>query len=310
MRAIGVAGKKKHRRKPRTTDSRHVRAVAPNLARLTEAPRAPDQLWVTDITYLQTGQGWLYLAAILDGWSRRVIGWACAPTLAAPLVIAALRSAEKQRRPAAGTIHHSDRGSQYTDAELLNLIDTAGLARSMSRAGNCYENAMIESFWSTLKIETGLDVLIPATRREAELPVFDYIETFYNPQRRHSSLGQISPVAFELEHQKSHIKAACFRVHFFEASPVYRSSNKSSKVCRFSMGTCPERDYAASTVLVSDRCTLPSTLLACPSTTPTAHARESNEVRPALPFEDSDLTLECLGGDDIYFHLIELERPL
>ena len=208
MRAIGVAGKKKHRRKPRTTDSRHGRAVAPNLARLTEAPRAPDQLWVTDITYLQTGQGWLYLAAILDGWSRRVIGWACAPTLAAPLVIAALRSAVKQRRPAAGTIHHSDRGSQYTDAELLNLIDTAGLARSMSRAGNCYDNAMIESFWSTLKTETGLDVLIPATRREAELAVFDYIETFYNPQRRHSSLGQISPVAFELKHQKSHINAA------------------------------------------------------------------------------------------------------
>lgn len=208
MRALGVRGKKKHRRKPRTTDSRHGRAVAPNLVRLAETPRAPDQLWVTDITYLETGQGWLYLAAILDAWSRRVIGWACAPTLAAPLVIAALQIAVKHRRPNAGTIHHSDRGSQYTDAQLLELIDNTGLVRSMSRAGNCYDNAMIESFWSTLKTETDLDVVIPATRREAELAVFDYIETFYNPKRRHSSLGQISPVAFELKHQKSNTKVA------------------------------------------------------------------------------------------------------
>ncbi len=207
MRALGVRGKKKQRRKPRTTDSRHGRAVAPNLVKLVETPHAPDQLWVTDITYLETGQGWLYLAAILDAWSRRVIGWACAPTLAAPLVIAALRIAVKRRRPPAGTIHHSDRGSQYTDAQLLDLLDTTGMARSMSRAGNCYDNAMIESFWSTLKTETGMDVVIPATRRQAELAVFDYIETFYNPRRRHSSLGQISPVAFELKHQKLNTKA-------------------------------------------------------------------------------------------------------
>jgi transposase InsO family protein len=208
MRALGVQGKKKHRRKPRTTDSRHGRTVAPNLVKLAQTPCAPDQLWVTDITYLQTGEGWLYLAAILDAWSRRVIGWACAPTLAAPLVIAALRIAVQCRRPSAGTIHHSDRGSQYTDAQLLELIDATGLARSMSRAGNCYDNAMIESFWSTLKTETDMDVVIPATRRDAELAVFDYIETFYNPKRRHSSLGQISPAAFELKHQKSNIKAA------------------------------------------------------------------------------------------------------
>lgn len=208
MRQLGVRGKKKHRRKPRTTDSRHGRSVAPNLVKSAQAPRAPDQLWVTDITYLETGQGWLYLAAILDAWSRRVVGWACAPTLAAPLVIAALQAAMKRRRPSAGTIHHSDRGSQYTDAQLLGLLHTAGMARSMSRAGNCYDNAMIESFWSTLKTETNMDVIIPATRQEAELAVFDYIETFYNPKRRHSSLGQISPVAFELKHEKSNIKAA------------------------------------------------------------------------------------------------------
>lgn len=208
MQQLGVRGKKKPRRKPRTTDSRHGRPVAPNLVKSAAAPSAPNQVWVTDITYLETGQGWLYLAAILDAWSRRVVGWACAPTLAAPLVIAACQAALKQRRPPAGTIHHSDRGSQYTDAQLLELLDTAGLARSMSRAGNCYDNAKIESFWSTLKTETELDVVIPATRQEAELAVFDYIETFYNPKRRHSSLGQISPVAFELKYEKSNIIAA------------------------------------------------------------------------------------------------------
>ncbi len=208
MKQLGIRGKKKHRRKPRTTDSRHDQPVAPNLVKLVEAPSAPNQVWVTDITYLETGEGWLYLAAILDVWSRRVIGWACAPTLAASLVIAAFQAALKHRRPSAGTIHHSDRGSQYTDADLIRLLAAAGLPRSMSRAGNCYDNAMIESFWSTLKTETGMDVVIPATRREAELAVFDYIETFYNPKRRHSSLGQISPVAFELKYEKSSIKAA------------------------------------------------------------------------------------------------------
>lgn len=208
MKQLGVKGKKKHRRKPRTTDSRHDQPVVPHLLKLVEAPSAPNQVWVTDITYLETGQGWLYLAAILDAWSRRVIGWACAPTLAAPLVIAALQMALKHRRPPAGTLHHSDRGSQYTDAQLLGLLATAGMPRSMSRAGNCYDNAIIESFWSTLKTETDMDLVIPATRKEAELAVFDYIETFYNPRRRHSSLGQISPVAFERKYQKSNIKAA------------------------------------------------------------------------------------------------------
>jgi len=208
MKQLGVRGRKKHRRKPRTTDSRHGRSVAPNLLKLAEVPSAPNQVWVTDITYLETGEGWIYLAVILDAWSRRVLGWACAPTLAAPLVVAALQTALKHRRPPAGTIHHSDRGSQYTDAQLLGLLDTAGMARSMSRAGNCYDNAMIESFWSTLKTETSMDVIIPATHRHAELAVFDYIETFYNPRRRHSSLGQISPVAFELKYEKPNIKAA------------------------------------------------------------------------------------------------------
>jgi putative transposase len=176
--------------------------------KLAEVTSAPKLVWVTDITYLETDEDWMYLAVILDAWSLRVLSWACAPTLAAPLVVAALQTALKHRRPPAGTIYHSDRGSQYTDAQLLGLLDTAGMARNMSRAGNCYDNAMIESFWSTLKTETGMDVTLPATRQHAELAVFDYIEMFYNPRRRHSSLGQLSPVAFELKHEKTNIKAA------------------------------------------------------------------------------------------------------
>ncbi len=159
------------------------------------------------VTYLETAEGWLYLAAILDKWSRRIVGWACAPTLHASLVLVALHVALKRRRPPRGLVHHSDRGSQYVDEDYIKALTLAGIERSMSRAGNCYDNAAMESFWSSLKTETGLDRLIPATRKDAELAVFDYIETFYNPTRRHSSLGQISPVAFENKNQND-IKAA------------------------------------------------------------------------------------------------------
>lgn len=208
MKQMGIKGRKKYSRKPRTTDSRHEQPVAPNLLAVIEKPTAPNQIWVTDVTYLATKEGWLYRAVILDTWSRKVVGWACAPSLVATLVIAALQQAIQHRRPKPGTVHHSDRGSQYVDAGLIKSLTAAGFARSMSRAGNCYDNAMIESFWSTLKTETEMDVVIPASRREAELIVFDYIETFYNPKRRHSSLGQISPVAFELKHINIDIKAA------------------------------------------------------------------------------------------------------
>jgi len=208
MKDLGLRGRKKHRRKPRTTDSRHEKPVAPNLLALMKPATAPNQIWLTDITYLSTGQGWLFLAAILDAYSRRIVGWASAPVMTAALVIAALANARERRRPAPGTIHHSDRGSQYVDAELITTLTDAGFARSMSRAGNCYDNATIESFWSTLKSDTEMDVVEPATRHDAELAVFDYIETFYNPRRRHSSLGQISPVAFENKYIKNNIKAA------------------------------------------------------------------------------------------------------
>ena len=208
MRAQGLRGKKKNRRRPRTTDSRHQQPVAPNLLAKRPAPTGSNQCWLTDITYLQTAEGWLYLAAILDLWSRRIVGWACGPTLHAALVLAALNDALTRRRPPQGLLHHSDRGSQYVDENYVQALAAAGIERSMSRAGNCYDNATMESFWSTLKTDTGLDTAIPASRQHAELAVFDYIETFYNPTRRHSSLGQISPVAFENQQKLNDSKAA------------------------------------------------------------------------------------------------------
>ncbi len=208
MRAQGLRGRKKHRRHPRTTDSRHAQPVAANLLAKRPVPTGPNQAWMTDITYLRTAEGWLFLAAILDVWSRRVVGWACGATLHASLALAALHDALRRRRPAKGLLHHSDRGSQYVDTEYVAALAAAGLERSMSRAGNCYDNAAMESFWSTFKTDTGLDDAIPASRRHAELAVFDYIETFYNPTRRHSSLGYLSPVAYEKKHTLNDIKAA------------------------------------------------------------------------------------------------------
>ncbi len=208
MRELGLTGKKRHRRKPRTTDSRHGQPVAANQLAARPAPTGPNQTWVTDITYLRTAEGWLYLAVILDLWSRRVVGWACAVTLHASLALAALARALDQRRPPAGLLHHSDRGGQYVDADYVNALRAAGLERSMSAAGNCYDNAFAESFFSTFKTESGLEETMPATRRDAELATFDYIETFYNPTRRHSSLGYLAPVAFENQPTPKDIKAA------------------------------------------------------------------------------------------------------
>lgn len=208
MRQLGLRGRKRHRRRPRTTDSRHGRPVPTNQLAQRPEPTGPDQIWVTDITYLETAQGWLYLAVILDLWSRRVVGWAVAVTLHASLALAALRRALTQRRPPAGLLHHSDRGGQYVDEDYVALLARHKLQRSMSRAGNCYDNANAESFFSTFKTETGLEQTIPATHHEAELATFDYIETFYNRTRRHSSLGYLSPVAFENQHHTNAIKAA------------------------------------------------------------------------------------------------------
>jgi transposase InsO family protein len=208
MREQGIRGRKKHRRRPSTTDSKHAHPPAPNLLREGANPTGPNQAWMTDITYIGTGEGWLYLAAVLDVWSRKVVGWACAPTLHVSLVLAALAKATRNRKPPRGLLHHSDRGVQYACDEYRKVLHTARMICSMSRKGNCYDNAAMESFWSTLKTETGIDEATPISRRAAELIVFDYIETFYNPKRRHSSLGYLSPVAFEKLTPKNNIKAA------------------------------------------------------------------------------------------------------
>jgi transposase InsO family protein len=208
MKEKGLRGRKKHRRRPRTTDSRHPHPPAPNLLAQQAKPTGPNQAWMTDLTYIETGEGWLYLAAILDVWSRLVVGWACGPTLHASLALAALQQAKYRRRPPPGLLHHSDRGVQYACDDYRQALAEAGMVCSMSRKGNCYDNAAMESFWSTLKTETGLDATVPISRRAAELIVFDYIEGFYNRSRRHSSLGYLSPVAFEKQPTKKDSKAA------------------------------------------------------------------------------------------------------
>jgi putative transposase len=197
MRTLEVRGRKRHRRKPRTTDSGHGRPTPPNRRLQQEPPSGPNQVWATDLTAIQTSEGWLYLAVILDLWSRKVVGWACAPTMVAGLVVLALQRALQNRGHPKDLLHHSDQGSQYVDEDYLRLLAKHGILRSMSRRGNCYDNAEIESFWSTLKCDTGLDHHVFLSQSQTELAVFDYIETFYNPARRHSSLGQLSPVAFE-----------------------------------------------------------------------------------------------------------------
>lgn len=208
MAQHGIQGKKKQRRRPRTTDSAHGHAPAPNLLGESAKPTRANRAWMTDITYIDTGEGWLYLAAILDVWSKKVVGWAAGPTLHVSLVLAALAQAKRNRRPGRGLLHHSDRGVQYACEEYRKALKKAGFVCSMSRRGNCYDNAAMESFWSTLKTETDLDQITPISRRAAELIVFDYIETFYNPKRRHSSLGYLSPVAFEKQSIKKDINAA------------------------------------------------------------------------------------------------------
>jgi putative transposase len=195
MRQERIFARQRSKYRARTTDSRHGGPIAPNRARDLVVQR-PDQLWVSDATGVLTGQGWLYLVAVLDVFSRRVIGWAMSPILDAPLVIAALRMALSQRRPARSLILHSDRGSQFASAAYRQILAQHGLVASMSRPGNCYDNAFIESFWSTLKYELVYHHRF-ATRAEARTAIFDYIESFYNRARLHSSLDYLSPINFE-----------------------------------------------------------------------------------------------------------------
>ena len=179
-----------------STDSKHFLPVADNLlARNFSAP-GPNVKWASDITYLWTGEGWLYLAVVLDLFSRRVVGWSVQARLDRALVVNALRSALCQRHSRAGLLHHSDRGSQYASGDFQAVLSRQGIACSMSRRGNCWDNAPVESFFGTLKQEL-VNRCRFATREVARREVFEYIEVWYNRQRRHSSLGYVSPAEFE-----------------------------------------------------------------------------------------------------------------
>jgi putative transposase len=195
MRQAGLQGA--HRRRHLATTVRDPRArPGPDLVQRDFAAPAPDRLWVADITHLRTWGGWLYLAVVMDACSRAVVGWAMRADLRAGLVVGALQMALARRRPAGGLVHHSDQGTQYTSLAFGRALRRAGIACSMGSVGDCYDNALVESFFATLECE--LLWRAPFVNRDqARRAVFDFIECFYNPTRRHSSLGYLSPAAFE-----------------------------------------------------------------------------------------------------------------
>ncbi len=194
MRAEGLAARRARRFRV-TTDSRHRWAPAPDRLQRQFHAAAANRVWVADLTYLETREGWLYLSIVLDLYSRRVVGWAVRPSLHTDLATAALQMALVRRRPRPGVLHHSDRGVQYASAAYQTVLAHHGLVPSMSRAGNCWDNAVAESFFSTLKHE--LPVRRWATRAAATRDVMAYIDGFYNPVRLHSTLGYHAPAAFE-----------------------------------------------------------------------------------------------------------------
>lgn len=187
---------KRSRRYRVTTQANPAHPVAPNRLAQVFVATQPDQIWLSDITYIRTGQGWLYLAAILDLYTRRIVGWAMGKRLQADLTLKALQMALHQRRPKEGLIHHSDRGSQYTSKEYQALLSRHKLLPSMSRAGNAYDNAPMESFFATLKTELVHHCRFE-TRQQAQAALFDFMEVFYNRQRLHSTLGYRTPADFE-----------------------------------------------------------------------------------------------------------------
>ena len=197
MRSAGITPPARRRFK-KTTESDHPYLTAGNLLNRDFTPEAPNRSWATDITYIWTAEGWLYLAVVLDLFSRRIIGWAMGKSLAHELVLSALRMALFGRRPGAGLVHHSDRGSQYACGQYQRELQRRGIICSMSRRGDCWDNAVVESFFATLKRE-----LVHRhrflTRTHAMREIFEYIEVFYNRQRRHSYLGYLSPLQYEQE---------------------------------------------------------------------------------------------------------------
>jgi putative transposase len=196
MKQAHLEGRKR-RRFRKTTDSNHRLPIAPNLLERDFTATAPNQTWVTDITFLWTQQGWLYLAAILDLFSRRVVGWATSCTVDRHLALAALRMALRDRRPSKGLVHHSDRGSTYASADYRSALEAHGIECSMSRKGDCWDNAVAESFFASLKREVE-EIEDLESHAQANVILADYIDRFYNLQRRHSTIGYRSPTEFEL----------------------------------------------------------------------------------------------------------------
>jgi transposase InsO family protein len=194
MREHGIRARHKRRYKA-TTDSKHALAVATNVLDRNFQPSAPNRVWTADITYLWTDEGWLYLAIVLDLFNREVIGWSLKPTMAADIVTDALTMAWFRRKPAPGVLHHSDRGSQYASAAFQEMLTAYGMTCSMSRKGNCWDNAPTESWFNSFKNER-VHATRYATRAEAMADTFEYIEMFYNRKRRHSTLGYKSPARF------------------------------------------------------------------------------------------------------------------
>jgi transposase InsO family protein len=197
MHAAGLAGRIPKRY--RHTAVADPLTVIPDLVRRDFTPTHPDQLWVGDITYIRTWEGWLYLATLLDCYSRRVVGWAMADHLRTELPLRALHMALARRRPTGTLIHHTDRGCQYTSEAYTNVLTSHGIRSSLSRPANCWDNAVAESFFSTLKLDLLYRHSWP-TRATARSAIFEYIEVFYNRERRHSTLGNLSPADYESEH--------------------------------------------------------------------------------------------------------------
>jgi putative transposase len=198
MRYHGIRAIMARPRRVRTTDSRHDHPIAPNLINRNFVADAPNRIWLADITYIETDQGWLYLAAVMDLYSRRIVGWAMQDHMRTELPLAALRMAISAQRPSAGLIHHSDRGVQYASADYRGGVKVAGFRASMSRKADCYDNAPMESFFHTLKTEL-VHHQHYATRQQAKRDIFAYIEGYYNRTRRHSAIGYISPIEMELK---------------------------------------------------------------------------------------------------------------
>jgi transposase InsO family protein len=196
MKEQGVRSIVRRRFRVRTTDSAHAHPTAPNLLERCFERELPNQAWCADITYIPTGEGWLYLSAVIDLCSRKIVGWSMADHLRAELCQDALGMALTQRRPEAGLLHHSDRGVQYACGDYRRMLEEKGLECSMSRRGDCWDNAVMESFFKTLKTELVYHRKF-ATRAEATGAIFEYIEVFYNRKRRHSSLGYVSPEEYE-----------------------------------------------------------------------------------------------------------------